>query len=97
MILSSNMQVRPGPDVLVSQVGDELVFLDLASEQYFGLDAVGRTLWERLTTARCAGDAIDELLADFEVDRATLEHDVAVLVSQLAARQLVELTDGPMA
>jgi hypothetical protein len=93
--ISRNTQVRPGADVLVSQVGDELVFLDLASEQYFGLDAVGRTLWERLTTAPNAGAAIDALITEFEVDRATLERDVTVLVGQLAARQLVELTDGP--
>ena len=95
MNLSPNTQVRPGPDVLVSQVGDELVFLDLASEQYFGLDAVGRTLWERLTTARNAGDAIDALLTEFEVDRATLEQDVTALLQQLAARKLIELDDGP--
>ena len=29
--ISRNTQVRPGPDVLVSQLCDELVFLDLAS------------------------------------------------------------------
>ena len=95
MNLSPNTQVRPGPDVLVSQVGDELLFLDLASEQYFGLDAVGRTLWERLTTARTAGDAIEALLIEFEVDRATLEHDVSVLIQQLSARNLIALDDGP--
>jgi hypothetical protein len=95
VILSRNMQVRPGRDVLVSQVGDELVFLDLASERYFGLDAVGRALWERLTTAATAGDALDALITEFEVERDTLERDLTDLVSQLAARQLIELSDGP--
>ncbi|MGH7459481.1 MAG: PqqD family protein [Longimicrobiales bacterium] len=88
--------VRPRPDVLVSQVGDESVLLDLASEQYFGLDAVGRAMWEQLAGASSVEAAIVALLAEFDVDRETLERDAATLVHELAARGLVDVCDDPV-
>ena len=87
--------VRPTPDVLVSQVGDELVLLDLTSEQYFGLDTVGRAIWERLTTAPSIADALAALLDEFEVDRERLLHDMGRLLGDLVSRNLVELRDAP--
>ena len=87
--------VRPTLDVLVSHVGDELVLLDLMSEQYFGLDAVGSTIWERLTTAPCIADALAALLDEFEVDRDQLLHDIGRLLGDLVSRNLVELRDAP--
>ncbi|MBL0227580.1 PqqD family protein [Thermomonas sp.] len=35
-------------DVLYQEVGGEAVLLDLASEQYFGLDPVGTRIWHLL-------------------------------------------------
>lgn len=95
MTISLDTRVRAGRDVLVSQVGDESVLLDLATEQYFGLDAIGRTMWERVTAAQNVGDAVHALLAEFDVDRDRLERDLTTLLNELATRRLVELTDGP--
>ena len=87
--------VRPTLDVLVSQVGDELVLLDLATEQYFGLDSVGRTMWEQLTTAPSIADAVLALLTEYEIDRDRLLHDIGQLLGELVSRNLVELRDAP--
>ncbi len=86
--------VRPVADVLVSQVGDELVLLELDSEQYFGLDSMGRAMWERLTTSSNIAEAVAALLAEYEVDEPRLLQDVARLLGELVSRHLVELRDA---
>ena len=87
--------IRPVADVLVSQVGDELVLLELDSEHYFGLDAMGRSMWEKLTTSANIAVAIAALLAEYEVDEPRLLQDVARLLGELVSRRLVELRDAP--
>ena len=42
------MRIEISEDVLFQEVGGETVLLDLASEQYFGLDAVGTRIWQLL-------------------------------------------------
>lgn len=93
MSVSAEARVRPTPDVLISELGDELVFLELGSEQYFGLDSVGRSIWKRLTTEDNVGKAIDALLEEFDVDRPTLTNDVDRLVEELMDKGLLKVTD----
>lgn len=83
-------RVCPAPDVLVSQVGDELVLLDLGSEQYFGLDPVARSMWDKLMNGNDIETAVDALLEEYEVDRQQLLNDLSNLLEQLASRKLVE-------
>jgi hypothetical protein len=38
-------KIKISPDVLFQEVSGETVLLDLESEHYFGLDAVGTRIW----------------------------------------------------
>jgi hypothetical protein len=79
------------PHVLVRSVADELVLLSVETEEYFGLDAVGTRLWQLLTSSATAQDAFDAMLAEYDVDAATLAHDFEGLVEELTARRLLEV------
>ena len=71
------------PDrVLARQVDDEMVLLDLESEQYYGLDRVGADILTRLTREP-EPDAFAALRRHYEVDEATLRTDVDRLVAEL--------------
>src|SRR5689334_13160924 len=83
--------IRPATNVLVSQVDDELILLNLESERYFGLDAVGRTFWERLTTSENLAAAVASLQSDYQVEQDQLMQDVDRLLRDLMDRNLVEL------
>jgi len=86
-----NINVRFSSDALFQELGGEAVILDLASSTYFGLDAVGTRLWELLQQDASAELACAQLLQEFDVDAARLEHDVEALLRQLAAAGLVQL------
>ncbi|MBN1428629.1 MAG: PqqD family protein [Anaerolineae bacterium] len=77
--------------VLLREVAGEAVILNLNNEQYYGLDEIGTRFWTMLTTSSSIREAIDDLLAEYDVDRATLEQDMRDLLSKLAEQGLVEL------
>lgn len=77
------------PQVLVQDVGGEAVLLDLASEQYFGLDPIGARIWALIGESAHLGAVHARLCQEFEVDPARLEQDLLVLVGELAGAGLV--------
>lgn len=74
-------------EVLYQQIGDEVVLLHIDSGRYYGLDDVGARFWQLMAERDGSPEAtISSLLAEFEVDEATLRADLQ--------RLLLELTDA---
>ena len=76
-------------DVLAQELAGETVLLDLASESYFGLDAVGTRVWQLLQSGAGQAELIDTLLDEYEVERNTLEEDITDLLQRLAEAGLI--------
>lgn len=95
MRIQSDQKIQISPEVLFQEVAGEIVLLDLDSENYFGLDAVGARIWSLLQTGSRMDEVVDALLQEFDVDRDTLETDVADLVERLAEAGLIRLCDEP--
>lgn len=76
-------------DVLFQQVGGEAVLLDLASEQYFGLDPVGTRIWELLDGQTSLGSIHSVLCAEYDADGARIGDDLLALAGALAQAGLV--------
>lgn len=93
--------VRVPARVLSRELDDELVLLDLEAEVYYGLDAVGTSMWRRLVVEPDIESAFAELTKEFEVDAAILRRDFARLLDELLDCGLLELVepaserDGP--
>jgi len=78
-------------DVVAREVGGEMVLLDLASGQYFGLDTVGGRIWELLSERpHTLGELCDCVEAEFEAPRAQIEADLKALAAQLCDQELIE-------
>lgn len=78
-------------EVLVQEVAGEVVLLDLRSERYFSLDDVGTQMWRLLAEHGDVATVCVRLLAAYDVDEATLRHDLGTLIGRLAAAGLVEV------
>jgi hypothetical protein len=76
--------------VVVRAVGDEVVLLDLAAGEYFGLDAVGARVWELLDCGKSLEEVVTVLLDEFDVTEIQLRADVIALVCELVSRGLLE-------
>lgn len=84
-------RIRVPPDVLVSDVGGESVFLNLKTESYFGLDDVGTRMWKLLTENGTVESAYQALLTEYDIDEAQLSNDLDELVQKLVDNGLVEV------
>lgn len=82
------------PDcVLVRILDGEAVLLNLDNEIYFGLDEVGTRMWMLLTGSDSIQAAYDGLLAEYEVDPATLRADLIELIQQLLENGLTVINE----
>lgn len=75
--------VRVPENVLMRQVGDEAVMLNLAQENYYGLNAVGARLMQIAENGATLEQIVGQLLGEFEVERAQLEIDVRQIAGEL--------------
>jgi hypothetical protein len=87
------MKIEISQDVLFQEVSGETVLLDLASEQYFGLDGVGTRIWALLNEGAGADAVVDTLLAEYAVERETLAADVDELLARLAEAGLIRFVN----
>lgn len=77
-------------EVVAREVGGEMVLLDLASGQYFGLDTVGGRIWELLSERpHSLAELCDAIEAEFEAPRAQIEADLMALATQLSEQELI--------
>lgn len=89
MVIKKNEVFSIPEEVLFQNVSGEAVLLDLASENYFGLDEVGTRVWMLLNEQKAAGQILEDLQEEYEVDRENLEGDVNELLVQLLEAGLI--------
>ena len=81
-------------DVLITNTGGESVLLNVKTERYFGLDDVGTSMWQALTTRPTLQAAYDDLLTAYDVAPDVLKRDLAKLVEKLVEQGLLEIHDA---
>jgi len=90
MQLDRNSIVQRVDDVMSAEVDNEMVMMRLESNGYFGLDDIGRRIWELLGEARSVADICAELRAEYEVDEEDCERDVLRYLQELAEHGLLQ-------
>ena len=94
MPVSFASQVTVPSNVLFRQLDQEAVILNLDSELYFGLDAVGTDMWRALTSSDSIERAYDNLLAEYDVAPEALRGDMEELIDKLVAEGLLAVTEA---
>ena len=77
--------------VLYQELEGEAVLLDLDKEHYYGLDGVGMRLWQLLDEHGDPEAAVKAIVAEYEVDEATVRRDVAVWIEKLSEAGLLTI------
>ena len=90
MAVSFSVRVSVAPDVLFRLVGEEGVLVNLNTELYLGLNAVGTRMWSAISSASSIQAAYDQLLQEYEVEPAQLRADLEEFVDQLLGQKLIE-------
>ena len=88
MDLSANLSVPP--QVVSRLVGDETVILNLESGMYFGLDGVGKKIWESIKAGNSLTETVSLIAAEYDVEAQQAEGDLLEFVSELTERGLLQ-------
>ena|SRR5580765_8779099 len=90
MSMTFSSSVRVAPDVMFRLVGDEGVLVNLNTERYLGLNAVGTRMWTALNAAASIQQAYEQLLDEYEVEPARLRDDLDEFIETLLGQRLIE-------
>jgi Coenzyme PQQ synthesis protein D (PqqD) len=90
MIAPSSL-VMLSPQQISSELGGEIVIMDLKNGIYHGVDGVSAFIWNQLARPIFVRDVCDRVAAEYDVDLSRCETDVIALIQQLLDEGLVKL------
>ena len=86
---------QPAPDVMCQQFDDGAVLFSTRTEVYFGLNAVGASVWSLLPSAASLDALCQEIAARHPgADAERIRHDVSALLADLGREGLVHAVAG---
>jgi len=89
-----NKKVTFADTVFAQEVDGEMVLLDMNSENYFGLDEVGTSIWQAIE--KYEGDlqkVLSDLMEQYDVEDEILKKDLRSFVDKLVENGLVEVKE----
>jgi hypothetical protein len=89
--ISINSLVSVSREQLSCDLVGEAVILNLRTGVYYGLDSVGARIWALLQEPRRASEVIEIVLDEYDVERNQCELDLLNLLTELEARDLLEI------
>lgn len=89
------LRVRVPEQVLMRQVGEEMVMLNLERENYYGLNPVGARLMQIAESGATLEQISGRLLEEFDAGREQLEGDIRRIAAELMAAGLLEQDATP--
>ena len=92
--LSLDSRVVATPEQLSSELAGEVVILSLADGVYYGLDAVGAYIWQRLREPCTVRDLVDDVTERYTVARDQCERDLLAFLQDLRAHHLAEVVSS---
>lgn len=90
--ITLNSKINKAPDLLAAEMDGEIVLLNVEQGSYYGLDAVGSDIWQRLEAPIVISDLASQLARDYDGDVETIESDLLALAAELHAEGLVTVS-----
>ena len=91
--MNLNTKVTFAETVFAQEVDGEMVLLDMESENYFGLDEVGTSIWQAMQEKETLKEVLEALLEQYEVESEMLENDLSDFVGKLVESGLVQVEE----
>ena len=80
-------------EVIQSRIGDEVVMLDVESGYYFGLNSVASVIWDMMKKKIELNTLVENLMKDFDVDKATCELDTLELLEEMKGKKIIRIIE----
>jgi hypothetical protein len=72
------------------EIDEEIVLMSLDHDEFYALNPTASAIWHLTEPPRRFERLVDELVGRFDVDRATCDREVRVVLDQMVERGIVE-------
>ena len=87
-----NQKIVLKENVFSQNIDDEIVLLDMQSENYFGVDGVGTVILQKIVKPLSLQSLKESLLEQYDVEEEVLESDMLSFIEKLYDHELIEVT-----
>ena len=87
--IADDQMLQRQPDMVFSNIDDEVVMLSIETGEYYGLNPVASRIWELLEEPHTFRRLIDLLMQEFDIDEPACQKDVTSFLYQLMDKKLV--------
>ncbi|MDZ7267801.1 MAG: PqqD family peptide modification chaperone [candidate division KSB1 bacterium] len=95
--LTGTTRVVAAPEQIFSDLGGEIVILNLNTGVYHGLDEVGARIWHLLQQPITVDELHAAILAEYEVEAEICRRDILELLRTLLDAGLIHFADASLA
>ena len=92
--MNLNSKITFADTVFAQEVDGEMVLLDMNSENYFGLDEVGTSIWQAMQEKEQLQEVFEVLLEQYEVEEKVLKNDLVTFVEKLEESGLIKVVES---
>jgi hypothetical protein len=92
--ISKNSTISAAKDQVSCDLAGEAVILNIKSGIYFGLNAVGASVWSLIQEPKTVGAVLEALVAEYDVVPDRCEADLLLLLEDMASTDLLEINAG---
>ena len=89
--------VEIAESVIFQTLEDEVILLDMTTQEYYGLNPVGANMWKLLMECGDVSVATGKITTMYAADAAAVHGDMQSLVADLLARGLLKAASGETA
>ena len=80
--------------VIFSDMDDETVMMSMEKGEYYGVNPVGRRIWELLATPGTAAGICEVLFEEYKVSRVQCCQEVLAFLTHLAEKDIIKVING---
>lgn len=81
-------------EIIFSDMDDETVMMSIDKGEYYGVNPVGRRIWELLEKQVTVSTICDTLCQEYNVEPEQCSRDILVFLEQLFEKDIIEVVDG---
>jgi len=81
--------IRQVAGLISADMDEEKVMLNIENGKYFGLDHIGRYIWELIEKPRTARGVVDVLLNEYDVEEKICQNQVMSFLNRLHTQGLI--------
>lgn len=91
MKIGENTIISKSVDLLEAPMDDSLALMSIESGKYYGLNTVGRVIWELLEEAKPYKEIITSLLSRFDIGELECNDQCKKFLDEMLHRKMIKI------